>query len=648
MGELPAPLGRYRREAALAVTGTVGEVVMEVFLPFIMACIIDRGVEAGDMGAVLAYGAAMLAMAALSLGFGMLAGYFSAKASVGYACALREGIFDAVQTYSFSNIDRFSTAGLVTRMTTDVTNMQNAAQMLMRIAVRSPIMLVSGLVACVAISLDLAPVFAVAAVFLAAALCPIMLFATRAFDRVFDTYDDLNASVQENVGAIRVVKAFVHEAYENERFRRAADKLYRLYVRAEGFVALNNPVVMLAVYGFILALSWFGAQLVVGGRLTTGELASLFSYVMPVLMSLMMLSMTVVMISMSLASARRIREALEERPDISNPERPLLEVADGSIDFDGVGFSYARGDIMSVYTNDVDTLRQLYGQTLPQFVNSGVTLVCALVPMCLLSVPLTLLSCATVAVMLAVTKRFSSLSGSYFADQQRDLGDVDGFIEEMMDGQKVVKVFCHEDAARADFRAVNDRLRESATRANLVSNLIMPVNANLGNLSYVIVAAAGAAMAIGGVGGLTIGALASFISLNRNLTQPITQVSQQMSFATRAAAGAARVFALMDEEPEEDHGYVELVYARELPDGTAEPCEERTEEVVQRGMDALMAGRTTFVIAHRLSTVRDADCICVMEDGRIVERGDHEELMRLRGRYWQLCTDGSADGLPAA
>lgn len=268
--------------------------------------------------------------------------------------------------------------------------------------------------------------------------------------------------------------------------------------------------------------------------------------------------------------------------------------------------------------------------------------------MCLLSVPLTLLSCALVAVMLVVTKRFSSLSGSHFADQQRDLGDVDGFIEEMMDGQKVVKVFCHEDAARADFRAVNDRLRESATRANPVSNLIMPVNANLGNLSYVIVAAAGAAMAIGGVGGLTIGALASFISLNRNLTQPITQVSQQMSFATQAAAGAARVFALMDEAPEEDHGYVELVCARELPDGTAEPCEERTEEVVQRGMDALMAGRTTFVIAHRLSTVRDADCICVIKDGRIVERGDHEELMGLRGRYWQLCTGGSAGGPPAA
>ena len=241
MGELLAPLGRYRREAAL------------------------------------------------SLGFGMLAGYFSAKASVGYACALREDIFDAVQTYSFSNIDRFSTSGLVTRMTTDVTNMQNAAQMLMRIAVRSPIMLVSSLVACAAISLDLAPVFAVAALFLAAALCLNMLFATRTFARVFDTYDDLNASVQENVGAIRVVKAFVREAYENERFRRAADKLYRLYVRAEGFVAPNSPVMMLAVYGCILALSWFGVQLVVGGRLTTGELTSLFSYVMLVLMSLMML-----------------------------------------------------------------------------------------------------------------------------------------------------------------------------------------------------------------------------------------------------------------------------------------------------------------------------------------------------------------------
>ena len=344
MNALLAPLGRYWKEAALSVVGTVGEVVMEVLLPFVMAFIIDRGVEARDMGAVLGYGALMVVAAAASLGFGLLAGYHSAKASVGYGCALREAIFDKVQTFAFSNIDKFSTAGLVTRMTTDVTNIQQAVQMILRVAVRAPIMLVASLAAATSLSAQLSPVFFVAMVFLVVVLGVIMFFSLQVFNVVFDQVDDLNASVQENIGAIRVVKAFVREAYENEKFRRSATKLHDLFVKAERLVALNNPAMMLAVYGCIMALSWLGAQLVVGGGLTTGELTSLFSYVMQVLMSLMMLSMIVVMVSMSLASARRINAVLAEEPDIRNASEPVREVTDGSIDFDHVSLAYAGDD----------------------------------------------------------------------------------------------------------------------------------------------------------------------------------------------------------------------------------------------------------------------------------------------------------------
>ena len=353
MRKLLAPLALYKRDAVLSVIGTVGEVIMEVFIPFITAYLIDRGIEAGNMDAIFFYGGVMLVMAFLSLGFGLLAGYFSATAATGYACSLREAIFDKVQTYSFGNIDKFSTAGLVTRMTTDVTNIQNAALMLLRIAVRTPVMLVSSLVMFLSISTELSPVIIVAAIFLAIAFTLIVSNATRTFNKVFDTYDDLNASVQENVGAIRVVKAFVREAYEKKRFRAAANKLYRLFVRAEGIVALNNPVMMIAINSCIIAVSWLGAHFVAGGTMTTGQLTSAFSYVSQMLMSLMMLSMIAVMITMSMASARRISQALDEVPDIHDPADPVSPVANGQIDFDHVSFAYATGDGENVL-EDID------------------------------------------------------------------------------------------------------------------------------------------------------------------------------------------------------------------------------------------------------------------------------------------------------
>ena len=289
------------------------------------------------------YGGIMLAMALLSLVFGVLAGRYAAKASSGLACNLRESIYEKVQTFSFSNIDKFSTAGLVTRMTTDVTNVQNAAQMILRVAVRAPLMLVCSMVMCFFISARLSMIFLAAILVLAAALISIMVRTTKVFNEVFRKYDDLNASVQENVSAIRVVKAFVREEYENSKFERAAGKLNTLFVKAESNLALNNPVMMLVVYGCILAISWFGARFIVAGSLTTGNLTSLFSYVMSVLMSLMMLSMVFVMITMSAASGRRIAEVLNEEPDMNGSDRPETEVRDGRIDFNHVSFSYKHG-----------------------------------------------------------------------------------------------------------------------------------------------------------------------------------------------------------------------------------------------------------------------------------------------------------------
>lgn len=334
---------QYKKDAILTPVFTALEVIMEVLLPFITAKIIDDGLQQGDMGTVYRYGAIMLVMAVCSLCFGAFAGKYAASASSGLACNLRESIYEKVQDFSFSNIDKFSTAGLVTRMTTDVTNVQNAFQMIIRIAVRAPLMLVASMVMCFMINRKLSLMFLGAILFLALILALILSRATAAFHVVFQKYDDLNASVQENVSAIRVVKAYVREDYENQKFTKAADNLYKLFVKAESLVVVNNPVMMLVVYACITAVSWFGAKFIVAGTMSTGELTSLFSYIMSVMMSLMMLSMVFVMITMSSASIRRITEVLTEQPELHNPKQPVMEVKDGRIDFNHVRFSYRQG-----------------------------------------------------------------------------------------------------------------------------------------------------------------------------------------------------------------------------------------------------------------------------------------------------------------
>ena len=338
-----AQLKQYKKDTFLTVGFTTLEVIMEVLLPFITALIIDNGLEQSNMSAIIKYGILMLVMALVSLFSGAMAGKYAASASSGFACNLRESMYVRVQDYSFSNIDKFSTAGLVTRMTTDVTNVQNAFQMIIRIAVRAPLMLIFSMIMCFLINRSLSLVFLAALCFLAVILAVIMKKATGVFQEVFDRYDDLNASVQENVTAIRVVKAYVREDHENKKFRKAAEHLYRLFVKAESLLAVNNPVMMLVVYGCITAVSWFGAQYIVAGSMSTGDITSLFSYIMSVMMSLMMLSMIFVMVTMSAASIRRISEVLNEKPELHDPADPITEVADGSIDFDHVSFAYKHG-----------------------------------------------------------------------------------------------------------------------------------------------------------------------------------------------------------------------------------------------------------------------------------------------------------------
>ena len=350
--KLASHLGEYRRAAILTPMFSALEAVMDILLPTIMAFIIDLGIEKGDMNAIVKYGLLTFAVAAIALLLGVLAGKYAAEASTGFAGNLRDAMYENIQHYSFSNIDKFSTAGLVTRMTTDVTNLQNAFQMMERMCVRAPVHLVFALIMAFSIGGPLALIFVVAIAFLLAVLASIMVPTFKIFDRVFKNYDNLNSSVQENVSAIRVVKSFVREGFENEKYTKACEGLYQQFVNAESRLSFNSPAMLTAIYGCNIALSWFGAKYILHGALTTGQLNALFGYIMNILMALMMLSMAFVMISMSAASAKRIVEVLDETTDLPPAKAPVQEVKDGSIRFDHVTFKYKHGSGQPVL-NDI-------------------------------------------------------------------------------------------------------------------------------------------------------------------------------------------------------------------------------------------------------------------------------------------------------
>ena len=350
--KLVSHLGEYKAASIKTPLFAALEAIMDVLLPTIMAFIIDQGIEKGDMNAIIRYGLLTFLVAAIALVLGVLAGKYAAEASTGFAGNLRDAMYENIQHYSFSNIDKFSTAGLVTRMTTDVTNVQNAFQMILRMCVRAPVHLVFAMFMAVFIGGPLSLVFVVAVAFLVAVLAAIMIPTFRIFDRVFKNYDNLNASVQENVSAIRVVKSFVREGFENEKYTAACESLYKQFVNAESRLSFNNPAMLVAVYGCNIALSWFGAKYVLHGAITAGQLNALFGYIMNILMALMMLSMAFVMIAMSAASAKRIVEVLDEHTDLPPAKQPVQQVADGSIQFDHVTFKYKHGSGQPVL-NDI-------------------------------------------------------------------------------------------------------------------------------------------------------------------------------------------------------------------------------------------------------------------------------------------------------
>lgn len=339
---LGAQIKEFKKDSILTPVFMILEVIMEMIIPLLMASIIDDGVDAGDLNHIYKVGGIMIVMALIGLWAGLMGAKYGARASTGFARNLRKAMYENIQTFSFSNIDKYSTSSLITRLTTDVTNMQNSYQMILRMAMRAPASMITAMVMAFSINARLASIYLVAVIFLAVCISFILPRANRYFRQVFEKYDDLNASVQENVSAIRVVKAYVREDYEKDKFARANQNIYNMFLKAEKLVVINMPLMQATVYSCILLISWLGAKTIVAGGLTTGEMMSLLTYCMNILMSLMMVSMIIVMLSMSYASAKRIAEVLTEKTDLSNPENPVEQVRDGSISFHNVSFAYSR------------------------------------------------------------------------------------------------------------------------------------------------------------------------------------------------------------------------------------------------------------------------------------------------------------------
>ena len=569
-------LGRSVRQfkASSAATAALSalEVVFEIVVPLTMSRLIDHGVYAGSMGQVWKYGLILLLLASMQLTTGMLAAKLGAKASVGLAANLRQDMYDRVQTFSFSNIDKFSAASIVTRLTTDVSNVQNAYQMLLRMAIRAPFMMVFAMIASFSISRQISMVFLAAIPLLALVLALIIRAVIPVFKKVFSDYDGLNKVVQENVRGIRVVKSFNQENFEIKKFENMSAKIFRGFAKGERLIALNMPIMQIFMYTCMLLVSWLGARAIIASGnnealgLTTGQLTALFSYSMQILMSLMMLSMVFAMITIASSSAERITEILNEKSDITDPADPVYEVKDGAVVFDRVSFVY-HADADKKVLDNID-LRIASGETVGIIgsIGSSKSSLVQLIPR-----------------LYDVTEGSVSVGG---VDVRRyHLDTLRGAVAMVLQKNELFSGTIKENLRWGNENASDEELVQ-ACRLACADDFIRSFPQ--GYDTYI--------------------------------EQGGTNVSggqKQRLCIARAAVSDPPVMIL---------------------DEATSSIDTRTEALVQDGMDKLMQGRTVFVIAHRLSTVQNSDVIMVLDQGRIIERGNHEKLIAQKGVYYQLYT----------
>ena len=656
--KLVSHLGEYKRAAILTPMFSALEAVMDILLPTIMAFIIDLGIAKGDMNAILKYGLLTFAVAAIALLLGILAGKYAAEASTGFAGNLRDAMYENIQHYSFSNIDKFSTAGLVTRMTTDVTNLQNAFQMMERMCVRAPVHLVFALIMAFSIGGPLTLIFVVAIAFLLAVLASIMVPTFKIFDRVFKNYDNLNASVQENVSAIRVVKSFVREGFENEKYTKACEGLYQQFVNAESRLSFNNPAMLTAIYGCNIALSWFGAKYILHGALTTGQLNALFGYIMNILMALMMLSMAFVMISMSAASAKRIVEVLDEKTDLPPAKAPVQEVKDGSIRFDHVSFKYKHGAGQPVLNGAITTgqLNALFGY--------------------IMNILMALMMLSSAFVMIAMSAA-SARRIVEVLDETTDLPAPKAPVQQVRDGgiefEHVTFKYKH-GSGQPVLNDVTFSIRPGETlgiiggtgsaKSSLVQLIPRLYDAETGSVK------------VGGVDvkDYSLDVLRREVSmvLQKNVLFSGTILDNLRWGDENASeeecirvAKLACADEFIERFPDKYNTWIEqggsnvsggqkqrLTIARALLrkpkvlilDDSTSAVDTATDAKIRKAFREEIPGTTKIIIAQRISSVQDADRILVLDNGQINGLGTHEELLKTNKIYQEVYNSQTQGG----